>query len=577
MRTIKLATTSFLIAIGANTACTPEPTVTLDESDANAVAPDQNAAQPDAVAPQTPDSKGAPANAAQSNLGKATAAIHESPKVNPLDEDKLEQNLNSTEVDAEQDAPLCALKSVRWMPVESYDGSLADFPTHAVESSEAAVLTGSCDGTLIGPDLVLTAAHCPVKIGSTMYRLRDQDDPNGNPRSPISTRITEVLETGNDDENGIEYTIFRISERLGDKFGYTRIGAVEVQEGESLGMVHGPGWSPEQVSAGTMYKYNDENFIMTRDLWTARGSAGAGLLDSTGFLVGTNSTGACRDGRYVAWHSSMLHMWRNSALLRRLASMWQVGGPSSQIVTDGDSALYGLAPNKSSVWKYTGKLDRWTKVGGPATAIFAGGGKLYGRAERHIYRYDSGQHWSPVDRDILPGDEFAVDQGNGELYRLPADKQSVEKYDGNRWVKVGGPASEIMPSFQGVIAKTPDGSAIWGYNRHTNRWTELSDDAPDQIVDTPSEHRYMRNAQGVFKQTSRTTWEKVGGPAKELFTGPRGQLFALSPASDRIWRYEGRPNTWSMFGRPSLDLRFIGKRVFAAEKGSTNVVEYRDQ
>lgn len=573
MLTIKRATTSFLIAIGATTSCqspdlAADPTHNKSGSEVEAVAPEQKAETPSVdAAPQQGDT--------ESNLGKAAAAINESPGLDPLDDSKLADNIDSTEVDADDDSELCAIKSVKWMPVESYDGSMAEFPKHAITSTEAAVLTGSCDGTLIGPDLVITAAHCPVKVGSTMYRLRDQHDPNGNPRTPIRTRITEVLETGNQEDAGFEYTIFRISKRLGDELGYTRIAAVELQEGESLGMVHGPGWSPEQVSAGTMLKYDSDNYIMTKDLWTARGSAGAGLLDSSGFLVGTNSAGGCRDGSYVGWHSSMLQMWRNSSLLRRLAAMWQVGGPSSEIVSDGQSALYGLAPNKSSVWKYSGSLDRWTKVGGPATAIFAGGGTLYGRAEGHIYRYVSGESWTAVDRDILPGDEFAVDRSNGDLYRLPADKQAVQKYDGNRWVEVGGPASEIMPSFHGVIAKTPDQSAIWGYSRITNKWTELSRDGSDQIVDTPNKERYKRNSEGVWKQDS-DGWNKVGGPAVELFSGPRGQLFALSPVHDRIWRYDGRPQKWSMFGRPSLDVQIMGRRVFAAEKGSTNVVEYRD-
>lgn len=54
------------------------------------------------------------------------------------------------------------------------------------------------------------------------------------------------------------------------------------------------------------------------------------------------------------------------------------------------STLYGLSPNKTAVFQWTGQGDRWQQIGGPASMIITGGDSLYATNPQtgDIYKYN---------------------------------------------------------------------------------------------------------------------------------------------------------------------------------------------
>jgi hypothetical protein len=48
----------------------------------------------------------------------------------------------------------------------------------------------------------------------------------------------------------------------------------------------------------------------------------------------------------------------------------QVGGPGATFAVT-NTTLYGLSPNRSGVWQYSGSGQDWFQIGGPARTIVA--------------------------------------------------------------------------------------------------------------------------------------------------------------------------------------------------------------
>jgi hypothetical protein len=115
------------------------------------------------------------------------------------------------------------------------------------------------------------------------------------------------------------------------------------------------------------------------------------------------------------------------------------------------SELFGLAPNRESVWGYDGSGTSWTQIGGPASQIYAGGYGLVvtSPSTGDLWRYmGTPDEWEQIGG---PGATFAVSNsavvgGYCAVYGLAPNRESVWVYDGSgtSWTQIGGPASEII-------------------------------------------------------------------------------------------------------------------------------------
>lgn len=477
----------------------------------------------------------------------------------------------------------CSKDRVRWFPVESYRGERLSFPVAPVKALERAVLTGPCDATLIAPDLAITGAQCKIKPGDTSFALHRQNDASGSPRDPVEVKVDSIVESKHSAISGYEYTIFRLSKAVNDKAGWVKMAAIRLDKDEIVGMVHAPQQVGEVFSGGRVVSAKRDRFMATQSLHAQKGSQGAGVIDASGFLVATHVTGSCCDGtmdgcesgKELGWQSSFFAAYRSSKIFRDQLAAWLVGGPGDDFASDGKH-LFGIQPGGDKVWKYSGTPDEWDPVGPAADRLYGGGGQLYARHKGTVSRYvHSTGKWQVMVRGLKSGDILDVDQREGDLYRLPADKQRVERLVKGKWNEIGGPASTIYAIHNGLLAESPDGSAVWRWNPGSNKWQELG---PGGIAFVQSADgtifRHDRN--GVFEMRG-SEWSKLAGPVTRVIAGKNGRrsLFAIDAKSKALMQYDSSSKSWETLGRPSRRMYTIDDRIFAVDDKSRDLVEYR--
>jgi hypothetical protein len=119
--------------------------------------------------------------------------------------------------------------------------------------------------------------------------------------------------------------------------------------------------------------------------------------------------------------------------------MHRIGGPGAEFVVT-DHSIYGLTPNRQAVYRYTG--TSWTRIGGPAAHIYAGGGT----------------------DQIL-----ATAPSAGDVYRYFATTGS--------WERIGGPGATFTITDDGVVyGLTTNHRSIWRYSGTGTSWTKVSRD-----------------------------------------------------------------------------------------------------
>lgn len=488
-------------------------------------------------------------------------------------------------VDALSGPRPCSDDKVQWTPVEKYRGGRLSFPATAVKGLERAVLSGPCDATLIGPDLAITGAQCRIKPGYSKFALHRQADGSGTPRKPVLVKVDSIIETKFSATGGYEYTIFRLSKAVGSDAGWVKMAALRLNKDELVGMVHAPKDSGEVFSAGTVLASGSKQFVTTRSLHAAQGSQGAGVIDAWGFLVATHMTGSCCDGsqsgcakgKELGWQSGLLAAFSASPFLRSKLSAWLVGGPGDDFASDG-TRIYGIQPGGQRIWKYTGTADTWEIVGPAADTIYAGGGRLYARHNGQVssFAHSTGA-WEVVAKGLSREDVLDVDRKTGDLYRLPADRQSVQRLVDGRWDEIGGPASSLFAIHDAVLAESPDGSAVWRWNPKNNKWQEIG---PGGIafVQSADGTVYRHDQAGVFELRG-SSWSKLGGPVKRLAVGGAGNrtLFATNPKTQELMQYNPGAKTWDKIGRPSRRMYTQGSQLFVVDDISRDLIEYRPQ
>lgn len=477
----------------------------------------------------------------------------------------------------------CSGDRVRWLPVESYKGQRLNFPVTPVKALERATLTGPCDATLIGPDLAITGAQCKIKPGITEFALRRQSDASGTAREPIPVKVASILERKYSASAAFEYTIFRLEKQVGPDDGWVKLAALRLDQDELVGMVHAPQSMGEVFSAGTVVSARRGEFVATRSLHAQRGSQGAGVIDAWGFLVATHVTGSCCDGsiegcgagKELGWQSSLFAAYSSSAVLRDQLSAWLVWGPGEGFASDG-SRIFGIQPGGERIWKYSGTPDKWDPVGPAADALYGGGGEVYARHKDSVSRYiQASDKWELVVSGLDPDDILDVDKKNGDLYRLPADRQRVERLVGGRWNEIGGPASSMFAIHDGILAESPDGSAVWRWNPQSNKWKELGSGGI-AFLQSSDGTIFRHDRKGVYEMRG-SVWQKLSGPVKKVVVGSQGKrsLFATDFNSKELMQYDASSKRWKKTGRPCRGMYTIGTQIFAEDDKSRDLVGYR--
>jgi V8-like Glu-specific endopeptidase len=168
-----------------------------------------------------------------------------------------------------------------------------------------------CTGTLVAPDVFLSAAHCFEGAGSGWRFPRDatgrlatpeevareyevhfnyQVDPGGNPRPEAVFLVEEMIEHRTGD---FDYALIRVAGRPGDTWGVNRVEAAALAVGDELTMIQHPAARPKQIEAGHVSGFTDDGNVLYNDLDTLGGSSGSGILSARGTVVAVHPWGGC--------------------------------------------------------------------------------------------------------------------------------------------------------------------------------------------------------------------------------------------------------------------------------------------
>lgn len=256
------------------------------------------------------------------------------------------------------------------------------------------------------------------------------------------------------------------------------------------------------------------------------------------------------------------------------ASTTQTFVASAPPMPAATSTVFALGPNKSSVQEWGGSANGWVTIGGPASALYAGGAGVFAvnPGGSAIYKYDgTPDHWTEVGG---AGAEFTV--SNDALYALTSNRSAVERYNGTgtSWSKVGGPAQNICSSVNGVYATSPGNEAVYDYTRASGLWTRVGGAGSSFITSGSTLYGLSPDHTAVLRWNGTgTSWTQIGGAAGRIYAGGLG-LFAVNTGNTAVYQFSGTPDSWTKIGGGGYDYAASQTTLYGQSAAGGPVYQY---
>ncbi|MDT0615352.1 phospholipase A2 [Streptomyces lancefieldiae] len=170
--------------------------------------------------------------------------------------------------------------------------------------------------------------------------------------------------------------------------------------------------------------------------------------------------------------------------------------------------------------------------------------------------------------------EQIVATGKG-VYGLSADHRGVYEWSPRQdgWKRVWGGATKLYAGGDNVYGTDPSTGSIWKYNG--DGWDRIGNPGLTFAAADDKLYGISPDGSGVWEYSGKgDVWNKIGGPAKNLYVGPaadrksfydvrgRTALYATNGDASDLYQYSGEPEKWDKAGGPGVTFAATDENVY---------------
>lgn len=252
----------------------------------------------------------------------------------------------------------------------------------------------------------------------------------------------------------------------------------------------------------------------------------------------------------------------------------RVGGPASRIFASSGQ-LCATDPESGRVYHWMGQpAGAWKLAGGPGSDFVFAGKVLYGRSPdgSGVWRrtwISDGEHEGHFEWQKVRGPTGLLLTDGSHVFATGPRAPGSDSYPNlsqfvGPWKGISGPAKTFAVGFQ-PHKILPDGNVErWD----GSNWVSLG--AP-QGVDLDTLYTGGKDVYGTFHLAPNRTgpifkhteagWVIIGGSGKGFATDDHGGLYGISPADDSVWLWEGDPHRWTNLHFAAQEIVATGDRM----------------